>query len=459
MQFSQDLSAIDLENTVIFKYIRQEVPMQHFLLQIACLVVVLYVAISYNGEKKRQKIHIESKWFELLLTVSVFSIIFDGLSAYTVNNLHNVPAWLNTVAHIGYLIGLEALIFIMFLYMLHITDSFPRHWWSKLLLYGPFALVCILGVAFIGETEYRVGTISNYAMGVSVYICFITAGLYLLFSLYKFVQGWKYIEKKKRYSIGLFIGAVIVVTGIKAVYTELLITAIAPTLFVLGIYINQENPILKELGNYRSEMIMGFATLVESRDDSTGGHVRRTSQYVELLTWGLRNKGYYRELLTKDYIHNLIMAAPMHDIGKISVPDDILQKPDKLDDEEFEKMKKHAPSGSKIIQDTFGHLSDEQYKDIAYQVTRYHHEKWNGKGYPEGLKGEEIPLCARIMAIADVFDAISEKRCYRDALPLDECFKIIEEGRGTSFDPILVDVFLELRPQVEEIYKDIKHAE
>ncbi len=459
MQFSQELSAINLDNTVIIEYIRQEVLMQHFLLQLACLVIVLYVAISYNGEKKRQKIYIESKWFELLLTVSVFSIIFDGLSAYTVNSLDSVPTWLNTVAHIGFLNGLETLIFIMFLYMLHITDSFPRHWWSKLLLYGPFVAVLILVVAFIGETEYRVGTISNYAMGVSVYTCFITAGVYLLFSLYKFVQGWKYIEKKKRYSIGLFIGAVIVITSIKAVYTELLITAIAPTLFVLGIYINQENPILKELGHYQSEMIMGFATLVESRDDSTGGHVRRTSQYVELLTKGLRSRGHYREILTKDYMQNLIMAAPMHDIGKISVPDGILRKPGKLTDEEFEKMKVHAESGGKIIQDTFGHLSDEQYKNIAYQVARYHHEKWNGKGYPEGLKGEEIPLCARIMAIADVFDAVSEKRCYREALPLDECFRIIEEGSGVSFEPVLVDVFLKLRPQVEEIYKDIQHAE
>ena len=447
-----------MEHKYILEYIRQEMPMQHFLFQLACLVVVLYVAISYNGEKKRQKIRIESKWFELLLTVSVFSIIFDGLSAYTVNNLDKVPALLNIGAHIGYLIGLDALIFTMFLYMLHITDSFPKHWWSKLLLYGPFVADLIVVVAFIGELDYRTGTLSNYSMGISAYTCFITAGLYLLFSLFKFVQAWKYIEKKKRYSIGLFIGAVLVVTGLKVIYTELLITAIAPTLFVLGIYINQENPVLKELAHYQSEMIMGFATLVESRDDSTGGHVRRTSRYVELLTKGLRNSGHYREILTRDYMHNLIMAAPMHDIGKISIPDGVLQKPGKLTDEEFEIMKNHAANGSQIIQDTFGHLNDEQYKNIAYQVTRYHHEKWNGKGYPDGLKGEEIPLCARIMAIADVFDAVSEKRCYREALPLDECFRIIEEGKGTSFEPVLVDVFLSLRPRVEEIYKDIKHA-
>ena len=143
----------------------------------------------------------------------------------------------------------------------------------------------------------------------------------------------------------------------------------------------------------------------------------------------------------------------------MAVQDVVLQKPGRLTPEEFEIIKKHTVDGGKIIGETFGNLGNEEYTEMAYQVARYHHEKWNGKGYPEGLKGEEIPLCARIMAIADVFDAISEKRCYRDALPLDECFKIIEEGSGTSFDPILVDVFLELRPQVEEIYKDIKHAE
>ena len=448
-----------MKNLRFLEYIIREAPMQHFIFQLACLAVVLYVAISYNGEKKRQRTEVKSPWFETLLTVAVFSIIFDGLSAYTVNNLDKVPEWINTVAHAGYLMGLVALIFTMFMYILHITDAFPKHWWSKLLLYGPFVAIMIVVVAFIGQLEYRVANISNYAMGISAYTCFITAGLYLLFSLFKFIQGWKYIEKKKRYSIGLFIGAVFVVTLLKVIYTELLITAIAPALFVLGVYINQENPVLKELANYQTEMIMGFATLVESRDDSTGGHVRRTSQYVELLAGGLRSKGYYRKILTRDYMQNLIMAAPMHDIGKISVPDEVLQKPGKLTDDEFETMKLHTVSGSKIIQDTFGHMEDEQYKNMAYEVTRYHHEKWNGKGYPEGKKGKEIPLCARIMAIADVFDAVSEKRCYRDAMPLDECFRIIEEGKGTSFEPALVDVFLSLRPQVEAIYKDIKHAE
>ena len=137
------------------------------------------------------------------------------------------------------------------------------------------------------------------------------------------------------------------------------------------------------------------------------------------------------------------------------MPDHILQKKDKLTDEEYEIMKKHAAEGGKIIKETFGHLNNKEQNELAYMVANFHHEKWNGTGYPNGLKGEEIPLAARIMAVADVFDAVSEKRCYRDALPMDECFRIIEEGRGTSFEPLIVDVFLESREEIEKVHQNI----
>ena len=198
-------------------------------------------------------------------------------------------------------------------------------------------------------------------------------------------------------------------------------------------------------------MVMGFATLIESRDSSTGGHVKRTTQYVKLLAEEVRRRGYYSEILTKDYMDNLLKAAPMHDVGKIAVPDAILQKPGRLTPEEFEIMKLHAPKGGEIIQESFGRMGNEQYLEIAGQIARYHHEKWNGKGYPEGLKRKEIPLCARIMAIADVFDAVSADRCYRPALPLEECFEIIQNGSGQDFDPILVEIFMDLREEVQKV--------
>lgn len=210
-----------------------------------------------------------------------------------------------------------------------------------------------------------------------------------------------------------------------------------------------------ELSLYHEEMVMGFATLVENKDGSTGGHIKRTTAYVKLLAEELKRRGYYEEELTPDYIKNLCMAAPMHDIGKIAVPDVVLQKPGRLTDEEFQIIKGHANKGGEIIKETFGHLGNENYTQMAYEVARYHHEKWNGKGYPTGLKRKYIPLCARIMAIADVFDAVSEKRCYRDAMPLEQCFNIILEGSGQDFDPMLVEVFMDMREQVEAVHRDI----
>lgn len=212
---------------------------------------------------------------------------------------------------------------------------------------------------------------------------------------------------------------------------------------------------VEEISNYQHEMVIGFSTLLEKRDDSTGGHIQRTSRYVGLIADGLAARGHYADVLTPEYVQILIQVASMHDIGKISVPDYILQKPGRLSDDEYEIMKLHAAEGGKIIKETFGHVNNKEQTELAYMVANYHHEKWNGTGYPNGLKGEEIPLAARIMAVADVFDAVSEERCYRKALPMDECFRIIEEGRGTSFEPLIVDVFLELREQIEEVHENI----
>jgi HD-GYP domain-containing protein (c-di-GMP phosphodiesterase class II) len=211
----------------------------------------------------------------------------------------------------------------------------------------------------------------------------------------------------------------------------------------------------KNLKKNHKEMIIGFATLVENKDGSTGGHIKRTSIYVKLLANELRKRGYYTDILTDEYLENLYQAAPMHDIGKIAVPDVILQKPGKLTAEEFDVIKQHTVNGGKIIKETFVRMNNHSYSRVAYEVAKYHHEKWNGNGYPKGLKEDKIPLCARIMSIADVFDAVSEKRCYRDALPLEQCFSIIEEGKGRDFEPILVDVFLDMKDKIVEGYNSL----
>ncbi|MGN0637361.1 MAG: HD-GYP domain-containing protein [Huintestinicola sp.] len=209
----------------------------------------------------------------------------------------------------------------------------------------------------------------------------------------------------------------------------------------------------EHLLSHNQEMICGFATLVENRDENTGGHIKRTSIYAELLARELQRTGKYSDIITDEFIECLAMVAPLHDIGKISIPDSILCKPGKLTDEEFDIMRSHSAKGSEIIKEIFLHSADENYKQMAYEVARYHHEKWNGRGYPEGLSENNIPLSARIMAVADVFDAVSEKRCYRDAMPLEECFKIISEGSGRDFDPVLADAFLNIRETITDVRK------
>lgn len=433
--------------------------MQYCRLQIGCLIVVLYIAFIYFRACKKYNKRLKSSIFDELLILSMVCIVLDGITAVTVNYKEVFNPVLNRFLHMLFLISLDTVVYILFGYMVKTTGSNPAKKRRRIYLHVPYILNIFIVVINIGSLEFREGAYSNYSMGVAAYTCFAVVGIYLILTLVLFLRRWNYIESNKRTSILTFLLGIGGIAIVQAVFPEILMTSVIVTLMIVGIYMNQEDPIMNEVSRYHSEMVMGFATLVENKDGSTGGHIKRTTAYVRLLAEGLRSRGYYKEVLTKDYIKNLCSAAPMHDIGKIAVPDVVLQKPGRLTDEEFAIIKKHTVDGGKIINDTFKHLGNEQYAEIAYQVARFHHEKWNGKGYPDGLSEKEIPLCARIMAVADVFDAVSEKRCYRDAMPLDQCFQIISEGSERDFDPVIVEVFLEDRDKVEAIYNEINTKE
>jgi putative two-component system response regulator len=200
----------------------------------------------------------------------------------------------------------------------------------------------------------------------------------------------------------------------------------------------------KHILEMQDDLVLGMATMVESRDNSTGGHIRRTSKGVRMLVSEMT--------LDPGFSENLIKAAPMHDIGKIAVDDEILRKPGRFTPEEYEQMKKHSPEGARILREILVDFDDEDFKRIAVNVAHYHHERWDGRGYPDGLKGEEIPLEARIMAVADVYDALVSKRVYKDKMSFEDADRIIREGMGTQFDPELLDVYLRARPQLEDYY-------
>lgn len=190
------------------------------------------------------------------------------------------------------------------------------------------------------------------------------------------------------------------------------------------------------------DVITALATVVEERDEDTGGHIVRSGDYVYRLIGKMKKLDKYSNI-SDDYFRNVVLAAPLHDIGKIKIPDVILNKPGKLTDKEYEIIKKHALYGANIVKKTIYSIENKDYADVAYNIAKYHHEKWNGTGYPEGLKEEDIPLEARIMALADVYDALISDRVYKKAYSKEEAMRIIEEGSGTQFDPTLASLFIE----------------
>ena len=202
----------------------------------------------------------------------------------------------------------------------------------------------------------------------------------------------------------------------------------------------------------QDSIITGIASMVESRDNSTGDHIRRTSEGVRIFIDQLKKHPEY-DYLGESFCLNVIKAAPMHDLGKIAVHDAILQKPGKFVPDEYEEMKLHTTKGADIVSGVLREVDDREFKQIAINVAHYHHEKWDGSGYPVGLKGEEIPLEARIMAFADVFDALVTKRCYKEAYDYDTAFEIMQKDFGSHFDPSLGKIFLECKTALGAMYK------
>jgi putative two-component system response regulator len=201
-------------------------------------------------------------------------------------------------------------------------------------------------------------------------------------------------------------------------------------------------------------MIESLGTLAEYRDPETGGHIKRTQNYVKALAMHLRGHPRFRGLLNEETIELLYRSAPLHDVGKVGVRDHILLKAGRLDEAEFEQMKLHTLFGEEALHRTEQKLGHSTFLRLAREIAGTHQEKWNGSGYPRGLKGDAIPFSGRLMAVADVYDALISKRIYKPPLPHEKAVAIIRAGQGVHFDPDLVDAFLEL----ETVFRNIAIA-
>lgn len=225
-------------------------------------------------------------------------------------------------------------------------------------------------------------------------------------------------------------------------------------------FLRDKNAFLEQEVNRRTEevralqevTILALASLAETRDKDTGNHLRRTQLYVKILAERLKNNPRFEAYLADSTIALLYKSAPLHDIGKVGIPDRILLKPGRLEPEDFEIMKTHTTIGCEAIEHAEQSLGASlDFLSIAKGITLCHQEKWDGSGYPDGLSGDKIPVYARLMAVADVYDALISRRVYREALPHEKVVQIIIDGKGTHFDPDIVDAFIQIQDQFREI--------
>lgn len=213
----------------------------------------------------------------------------------------------------------------------------------------------------------------------------------------------------------------------------------------------------REIVELQEVSIMAMAALAETRDNETGRHIQRTKLYVKVLAEYLYEHGLYIDILNPQMINLIVTSAPLHDIGKVGIPDAILLKPGRLTQEEFEVIKFHTSLGYDAIMKAENLMgTDETFLKFAQEIILYHHERWDGSGYLYGLMGNEIPLSARIMSVADVYDALTSKRCYKEIQSHNQAVTIISDESGKQFDPVIVEAFLACNTEFEAIAKSYK---
>ena len=401
------------------------------------MIAMVFHVIRHSGFNKVQK-----TWY----LVTFFSVMFCAIAEYFVHcgyydQKFAVPLTIITVIQFSTAPAMA----VFFSGALGMHKQAKRAIW----FFIPHALIEIISVPFgwifyFAEDGYHRGNL------FVIYSAFYFLSLiYLMSSM--FIVGKKF---RHRDVSTIVMAVVILVAGIIPVTFLNIHTAyisIGMSACLCYIYYNdlvQEDTRSdlisnqKKITEMQEHMISGLAGIIESRDTETGQHVARTRDYVKIIAEGALKDGVYADQINKEYVDLIYTLAPMHDVGKIVVSDTILKKPGKLTPEEFEQIKLHAASGGIVVRRILDGITDENYIKFASDIATYHHERWDGTGYPEKLKGEEIPLCARIMAIADVYDALISERCYKEPIPPEEALKVIKEESGTHFDPKLAEVFL-----------------
>ncbi len=298
----------------------------------------------------------------------------------------------------------------------------------------------LLGLAIPSTTLFNNKNIKQLSIAKSVISLSVYIGLFIHQTVTHNASKYKLLDEREGMILSclLLAGTFIIVSASVLSSYENLEKAVLTHMNVL----EEEN---EKFIKIQRQIIDSIAGIIESRDVYTGQHTGRTTRYAEAVANILREDERFKDLLTEKDIQNISAAASLHDIGKIATPDAILNKPGKLTEEEFSIIKEHPSKGGQIIRRTLNSIEDGEFVNTAYDIATYHHERWDGKGYPEGRKGEEIPLVARIVAVADVYDALVSERCYKAAFDEKTALNIIKAESGKQFDPSVVAAFLKIK--------------
>ena len=306
---------------------------------------------------------------------------------------------------------------------------------------------------------FRILPDGSYARGdfYLVYLAFVAVSVG--FALYSAAQFSRQFKNRDLATLAIIVVLVAVGCIAQGLNPKLKTTYTCVSLAMLLFYMHNGDMVQRALfeqireqiehyARTQQRMVTGLAEIIEVRDEETGHHIIRTASYVKILALEARRADYHADVLTDEYINMMIQCAYLHDVGKVAIPDAILNKPGKLTAEEFDVIKTHTTQGGRIVESIMGDVVEPDYLACGKEIAVFHHEKWDGTGYPIGLEGEAIPLCARIMAIADVFDALTAKRVYKDAMSPEKAIAIIEKDAGTHFDPELAHLFVNAKDEV-----------
>ena len=378
-------------------------------------------------------------WQTIIFYSITFAIVCIGFLMY-------IPSTIYTLLEKSYSLSLIYSVALGVLSYLYFYSRLSIHYKTLILSFIIFGL----SVAVI--INYGPVGVGTFFLFIIVLICSLFIGLkasfvasilnfltILLFGFlyYKSIIHWDYLTG---YPKSLWF-----LNALNILFVEI-IFATAISFLIQGV-----KKTFATINKTKEATITGLAKLAEYKDIDTGMHLERIREYAGLLATTISKQKLFNNYVTGQYIDDIYLSSTLHDIGKVGVPDTILLKPGKLDKDEFEIIKNHSKIGSNVIEEISNKLGDKSFLDMARSIAHSHHEKWDGSGYPDGLCGNDIPLSARIIALADVYDALTSKRVYKDAFTHDAAVQIITKDKGKHFDPVIVDTFISLESRFNEI--------